>query len=171
MSVQVTTIDLDAELIDVSQRFGIKVYWGDGRRMEILRAAGIQHAGLLIYAIDGAWDPVTTLGPIRTEWPDLPILARAFDRMHLLALRRAGVETVVRETFESGVAMGREALAILGTPGPMVDAIEAEFRRRDAERLDLQLSSDDPTTGSETLIRGALNFDPAALGEIPMEEA
>ena len=91
--------------------------------------------------------------------------------MHLLALRRAGVETVVRETFESGVAMGREALALLGTPDTIIDAIEDEFRRRDSERLDLQLCSDDPTTGAETLIRGALTFDPTALGEIPMEEA
>jgi CPA2 family monovalent cation:H+ antiporter-2/glutathione-regulated potassium-efflux system protein KefB len=88
--VQVTTIDLDAELIDRSQRFGVKVYWGDGRRMDILRAAGIQQAGLLIYAIDGPWDPVATLGPIRAERPELPILARAFDRMHLLALRCCG---------------------------------------------------------------------------------
>jgi monovalent cation:proton antiporter-2 (CPA2) family protein len=169
--VVVTTIDLDAELIDVSKRFGVKVYWGDGRRMDILRAAGIERAGLLIYAIDGAWDPEATLGPIRTEWPNLPILARAFDRVHLLALRRAGIETVVRETFESGVALGREALTVFGTPDTIVDAIEDEFRRRDSERLDLQLCSDDPTTGAETLIRGAINFDPGALGEIPMEDA
>jgi voltage-gated potassium channel Kch len=87
--------------------------------------------------------------------------------MHLLALRRAGVETVVRETFASGVAMGREALQALGTPVTMIDAIEAEFRRRDAERLDLQLCSDDVTTGADRLIRGAISFDPVALGEIP----
>ena len=167
--VLVTSIDLDAELIDVSKRFGVKVYWGDGRRMDLLRAAGIDQAGLLVFAIDGAWDPAAVLGPIQTEWPDLAILARAFDRVHLLALRRAGVETVVRETFESGVAMGREALVTLGTPATIIDAIEDEFRRRDAERLDLQLCSDDPTTGAETLIRGALTFDPSALGEIPME--
>ena len=167
--VLVTSIDLDAELIDVSKRFGVKVYWGDGRRMDILRAAGIDHAGLLIFAIDGAWDPAVVLGPIRTEWPDLAILARAFDRVHLLALRRAGIETVVRETFESGVEMGREALVTLGTPSPIIDAIDAEFRRRDAERLALQLCSDDPTTGADTLIRSALRFDPSALGEIPME--
>jgi CPA2 family monovalent cation:H+ antiporter-2/glutathione-regulated potassium-efflux system protein KefB len=169
--VMVTTIDLDAELIDVSKRFGIKVYFGDGRRMDILRAAGVDHAGLLIYAIDSAWDPEATLGPIRTEWPDLPILARAFDRVHLLKLRRAGVETVVRETFESGVEMGREALAALNTPDTIIDAIEDEFRRRDSERLVLQLCSDDPTTGADQVIRGPLNFDPTALGEIPMEEA
>ncbi len=165
--VQVTSIDLDAEIIDVSQRFGIKVYFGDGRRMDILRAAGIERAGLLIFGIDGAWDPVSTLGPIRHEWPDLPILARAYDRTHLLALRRAGVETVVRETFESGVQMGREALETMGTPPSIIDAIETEFRRRDGERLDLQLCSDDITSGADQLIRGPLRFDPDALGEIP----
>ena len=169
--IMVTTIDLDAELIDVSKRFGIKVYFGDGRRMDILRAAGVDHAGLLIYAIDSPWEPEATLGPIRTEWPDLPILARAFDRVHLIKLRRAGVETVVRETFESGVEMGREALMALNTPEPVIDAIEDEFRRRDSERLVLQLCSDDPTTGADQVIRGPLNFDPTALGEIPMEEA
>ena len=168
--VMVTTIDLDAELIDISKRFGIKVYFGDGRRMDILRAAGIDHAGLLIFAIDGAWDVAATLEPIQTEWPDLPILARAYDRTHLLQLRRAGVETVVRETFESGVEMGRQALAALNTPDTIIDAIEDEFRRRDDERLVLQLCSDDPTTGADQLIRGPLSFDPTALGEIPMAD-
>jgi monovalent cation:proton antiporter-2 (CPA2) family protein len=168
--VLVTTIDLDAELIDVSKRFGIKVYFGDGRRLDILRAAGIDQAALLIFAIDGAWDVAATLEPIRTEWPELPILARAYDRVHLLQLRRAGVETVVRETFESGVEMGRQALEALNTPATMIDAIADEFRRRDDERLVLQLCSDDPTTGADQLIRGPLNFDPTALGEIPMAD-
>jgi monovalent cation:proton antiporter-2 (CPA2) family protein len=164
----VTSIDLDAEIIEVSRKFGIKVYFGDGRRMDILRAAGIDQASILVFAIDGVWDPVVTLAPIRQEWPELPILARAFDRMHMLALRRAGVETVVRETFDSGVAMGRGALQALGTPATIVDAIEAEFRRRDAERFDLQLCSDEITTGSDRLIRGPIDFDPIALGEIPL---
>ena len=169
--VEITAIDLDSELIEVSQRFGAKVYFGDGRRIDILRAAGIQNAGLLVFAIDGAWDPEATLAPIRGQWPDLPILARAFDRTHWLALRRAGVETVVRETFDSGVHMGRKALAALGTPTGIIDQIEAEFRRRDGERLDLQLLNNDITAGADRMIRSRLDFDPTALGEIPMEEA
>ena len=110
--------------------------------MDILRAAGIDQAALLIFAIDGAWDVAATLEPIRTEWPDLPILARAYDRVHLLQLRRAGVETVVRETFESGVEMGRQALEALNTPATMIDAIADEFRRRDDERLVLHRNRD-----------------------------
>jgi len=168
--VEITAVDLDAELIDVARSFGNKVYFGDGRRIEILRAAGVGTASILVFAIDGAWDPDETLGPIRGQWPDLPILARAYDRTHWLTLRRAGVETVVRETFDSGVHMGREALGIFGTPPAIVDAIEEEYRRRDAERLDLQLCSGDVEAGTDRLIRGRLSFDPASLGEIPFEE-
>jgi len=169
--IEVTAVDLDIELIDVSKRFGGQVYFGDGRRIDILRAAGLDTANLLVFAIDGAWEPEATLGPIRQHWPNLPVLARAFDRTHLLALRRAGVEAVVRETFDSAVRMGREALATLGTPETTIDAIEEEFRRRDAERLDLQLCSNDELAGAERIIRGRLDFDPAALGEIPFQEA
>ncbi len=168
--IEITAVDLDAELIDIARRFGNTVYFGDGRRTDILRAAGIERAGLLVFAIDGAWDPDSTLGPIRAEWPDLKIIARAYDRTHWLKLRRAGVETVIRETFESGVEAGREALEAFAVPPDIIDAIEEEFRRRDAERLDLQLCSNDIEAGADRMIRGRLSFDPAALGEIPMEE-
>lgn len=168
--VEVVGIDLDPELIEVSQSFGSKVYFGDGRRLDILRAAGAEQAGLLVFAVDGAWDPQLTLAPIQAAWPDLPILARAFDRTHWLALRRSGVEVAVRETFESGVALGREALASLGTVETMIDAIEDEYRRRDGERLDLQLCSGDNFSGADRLIRERIRFDPGALGEIPLAD-
>ncbi len=167
----ITAIDLDAELIDITARFGNTVFWGDGTRLDILRTAGIETASALVFAIDGRWDPKAVLEPIQTEWPDLPIIARAFDRTHNIALRQAGVEQVVRETLDGAVAMGREVLATLGTPDTMIDAIEAEYRRRDLERLDLQLCSGDIMSGADTIIRGALDLDeapdPASLGEIP----
>lgn len=164
--VEVTAIDYDPEQIDVAKRFGNKVYFGDGRRVDILRAAGIEDAGLLVYAVDGAWDPMATLGPVWAVWPDLPVLARAHDRTHWLSLKRSGVERAVRETFESGVMLGREALSELGTSEPMIDAIEAEYRRRDAERLDLQLCSGDDLSGVDRLIRGPIALDgTASMGE------
>lgn len=164
--VEVTAIDYDPEQIDVAERFGNKVYFGDGRRVDILRAAGIEDAGLLVYAVDGAWDPMATLGPVWAVWPDLPVLARAHDRTHWLSLKRSGVERAVRETFESGVMLGREALSELGTSEPMIDAIEAEYRRRDAERLDLQLCSGDDLSGVDRLIRGPIALDgTASMGE------
>ena len=168
--VGITAIDLDAELIDITARFGNTVFWGDGTRLDILRTAGIERASALVFAIDGQWDPKVVLAPIMAEWPDLPIIARAFDRTHTIALRQAGVEHVTRETLESAVLMGRDVLATLGTPDTMIDAIEAEYRRRDLERLDLQICSGDAMSGADSIIRGALDFnapDPASLGEIP----
>ena len=97
-------------------------------------------------------------------------MARAYDRTHWLSLRRAGVETVVREAFDGGVHMGREALEAFGTPAAVIDAIEEEFRRRDTERLDLQLCSGDAMAGADKFIREPLNFDPASLGEIPFDD-
>jgi voltage-gated potassium channel Kch len=160
--VEVTGIDTDASLIETAATFGTRVYYGDGRRIDILRAAGVEAAGLLVFAADGPWDPETTLAPIRAAFPDLPILARAHDRMHWLALRRAGVEAAVRETYESGVVLGRSALAMLGTAETVIDAIEAEYRRRDLERLDLQLCSGDDHSGSDRLIRGRIDLGPPA---------
>jgi CPA2 family monovalent cation:H+ antiporter-2/glutathione-regulated potassium-efflux system protein KefB len=168
--VALTAIDLDAELIDVTARFGNQVFWGDGTRLDILRNAGIASASALVFAIDGQWDPKPVLAPIRAEWPDLPIIARAYDRTHTIALRQAGLDQVVRETWESAIHMGRAVLATLGTPDTIIDAIEAEYRRRDLERLDLQICSGDLMTGADNIIRGAIDFtapDPAALGEIP----
>ena len=156
----VTAVDLDAELIDITARFGNKVFWGDGTRLDILRTAGVETAAALVFAHDGAWDANAVLGPIRAEWPDLPIIARAYDRVHALAMRRAGVDAVVRETWDSAIAVGRRALVALGTPDTLIDAIEAEYRRRDLERFDLQLCSGDIMSGSEAIIRSQLDLDP-----------
>lgn len=168
--LEVTSVDLDVELIDITRQFGNTVFYGDGRRIDILKAAGANEADILVFAIDGDWDPEATLSAVRQQWPNLPILARAFDRTHYLALRRAGVERVVRETFDSAVTLGREALAAMGTPVDSIDAIEAEFRQRDAERLDLQLCTGDMMSGAERIIRGRLDFDPSSLAEIPFVE-
>jgi glutathione-regulated potassium-efflux system protein KefB len=163
----ITAIDLDAELIDITARFGNKVFWGDGTRLDILRTAGIDRASALVFAQDGAWDPKPVVAPIQAEWPDLPIIARAFDRTHAIALRQAGLDQVVRETLDGAVSLGRDVLATLATPDTIIAAIEAEFRRRDLERLDLQIISGDMMTGADIIIREELDLDPAALGEIP----
>ena len=165
--VEVIAIDNDPELIDVSRLFGNRVYFGDGRRLDILRAAGADSADALVFALDGKWNPAETIAPIRAAFPDLKIVARAYDRTHLLDIMRAGITSAKREMFDSSIALGREALAVLGTPPATIAEIEEEFRRRDAERLQLQLASGDQLSGAERLFRPGVAFVPDALGEIP----
>jgi glutathione-regulated potassium-efflux system protein KefB len=107
------------------------------------------------------------IDPIRAAFPHLKIIARAYDRIHLLALLRADVDAAGREMFDGSIALGRLALEVLGTEPETITAIEAEFRRRDAERLELQLCSGDQLSGAERLFRPGVSFVPEALGEIP----
>jgi glutathione-regulated potassium-efflux system protein KefB len=67
------------------------------------------------------------------------VIARSFDREHAAALVKAGVDLQVRETFESAMVMGREAMLALGTDPAAAEAIEADIRRRDAERFQMEL--------------------------------
>lgn len=165
--VEVIAIDNDPELIDVSRLFGNRVYFGDGRRVDILRAAGAENAQAVVLALDGAWNPAETIGPIRDAFPQLQIVARAYDRMHLIEILKVEVDAAEREMFDGSIALGRKTLELLGTEPETIAAIEAEFRRRDAERLELQLCSGDQLSGSERLFRPGVTFVPDALGEIP----
>ena len=165
--VEVVAIDNDPELIDVSKLFGNRVYFGDGRRVDILRAAGAEGAQAIVMALDGKWDPAETLGPIRDAFPQAKLIARAYDRVHLLDLLRANVDAARREMFDGSVALGRLALESLGTPPEAIAEIEEEFRRRDEERLQLQLCSGDQLSGAERLFRPGVAFIPEAMGEIP----
>lgn len=165
--VEVIAIDSDPELIDVSRLFGSRVYFGDGRRVDILRAAGAEGADALVLALDGQWSPAETLAPIRAAFPELRIVARAYDRVHLIELLKAEVDVAEREMFDGSIALGRKTLELLGTESETITAIEAEFRRRDAERLELQLCSGDQLSGAERLFRPGVTFVPDALGEIP----
>ncbi|WP_419816624.1 monovalent cation:proton antiporter-2 (CPA2) family protein [Glacieibacterium sp.] len=165
--VEVVAIDNDPELIDVSRLFGNRVYFGDGRRVDILRAAGAEGAQALVLAVDGKWSPAQVIDPIRAAFPHLKIIARAYDRIHLLELLRADVDAAGREMFDGSIALGRMTLEVLGTEPETISAIEAEFRRRDAERLELQLCSGDQLSGAERLFRPGVSFVPDALGEIP----
>ena len=168
--VEVVLIDTKPSQIKTSAPFGIKIYYGDGRRADVLRAAGAATADLIVFCVDGDWLGKEVIEPVRRAFPNAKILARAYDRRHLLRLRQADADVVVREMFDSGVRMGREALLALGTPPETAAEIEEEYRRRDEERLCMQSVSGEMTTGKEMLFRPDNPLDRSSMGEIPFQE-
>ena len=131
-------IDVDAEAIRSAGDYGFKVWYGDGARLDILHAAGAGDAGLIIAA---AGDPhaVTRIVEIaKAEFPMVPVLARAFDREHALELVKAGTDFQIRETFESALVMGREALIRLGDDADLAEEMIANMRERDMNRFALE---------------------------------
>jgi glutathione-regulated potassium-efflux system protein KefB len=141
--IRVTLIDVKPSQIELAGSFGMKVYYGDGTRMDLLRLAGAAEAKALLFCIDGPALTARRLEPILEAFPQSGIFVRAFDRRHLIELRSLDLHYAGRELFESAVAMGREALALFCVDGAEVDRVEEEYRRRDAERLDIQASSGD----------------------------
>ncbi len=151
--IRVTLIDSKPSQIEVSGAFGMKVYYGDGTRIDLLRLAGAAEAKALLFCVDGATLTARRLEPILETFPQAAVFVRAFDRRHLIELGSVDLEYRIRELFESAVAMGRAALALFCVGQDEVDRVEQEYRRRDQERLDIQASSGDLHALKERMFR------------------
>jgi len=136
---EISIIDTDVEMIDVARSLDFKVYYGDGTRLDILRAAGAGQARVVLVCVDNAQDATRITELLKAEFPLVRVLARAVDRRHSLDLIRAGVDLEVRETFESAIALGAAALKKLGTDPTEIADITARIRNRDLERQQLEL--------------------------------
>jgi CPA2 family monovalent cation:H+ antiporter-2 len=135
----VTMIDKKPAQIEVSGQFDIKVYYGDGTRIELLRRAGAEEARLIAFCID---DPELTgkqLIPIMEAFPQAAILVRAYDRRQLIALSDLDLAGVVREVYESAVCMGVQAMQALKVPEDEITEVERQYRENDRQRLDVQI--------------------------------
>ncbi|WP_136683978.1 monovalent cation:proton antiporter-2 (CPA2) family protein [Falsirhodobacter xinxiangensis] len=131
-------IDTDAQSIRDAAEFGFKVWYGDGSRLDILHAAGAGNASLIIAAPNDAAAVTKIVELCKHEFPMVPVLARAFDREHALALVKAGADFQLRETLESAFVMGRHALLMLGEDPELVEEVMASFRDRDMERFEME---------------------------------
>jgi glutathione-regulated potassium-efflux system protein KefB len=136
----VAIIDRDTDMIRAAANFGFKVYYGDGTRLDVLRACGAETARAVLVCTDDKADTSRIVELLRETWPLVPVMARAFDRQHAIALMQRGIAAPVRETFESALVFGGEALALLGVPDDEQRAVLQDVRTRDAERLQLQLA-------------------------------
>ncbi|MFD6319950.1 monovalent cation:proton antiporter-2 (CPA2) family protein [Methylorubrum thiocyanatum] len=134
----VSIIDTNAANIRLAEGFGFKVYYGDGTRLDILHAAGASTARAILICVDEPETAKRIAEIARAEFPLVPVLARARDREHAVELIQAGVAYQIRETVESALAFGEQALLTVGDEPEAVSDVMAEVRRRDAERLALQ---------------------------------
>jgi monovalent cation:proton antiporter-2 (CPA2) family protein len=134
----VKTVVLDHELamIDSLRRFGIKSFYGDASRPDLLQSAGIKDAKLLVIALDDRDVAVKMTEYVRRHYPQVKIIARAFDVSHLYILKKAGVDFAVREMFESSLEAGSEALKLLDLHPFRVEKMIRAFRKHDLHGVD-----------------------------------
>jgi len=149
---EVSIIENDVEMIEAAATFGFKVYYGDGTRLDTLRASGAGQARAVLVCVDKQDAAEKIVELVQSEFPLAKLFVRAFDRGHAMDLVRAGVDYHIRETFESAMAFGEAALVALGVPEEEAAEIADDVRRRDAERFALQVAGD--IHSGSSLIRG-----------------
>ena len=112
--VETTVLDSDMSTIQLMRRFGVKGFFGDPTRPELLTAAGLENADVLVVAVDNRDAATRIVRYARHQRADLHIVARARDRVHVYELHAAGASDIVRETFDASVRAGRYVLENAG---------------------------------------------------------
>jgi len=107
-------LDYQSEQLERLRAFGVKAYFGDAMRPDLLHAAGIESARMIVIAIDGKDSTTELVHYVSENYPHVYIVARAHDRHHVYELWNAGARDIIRETFDSSVRAGRSALEALG---------------------------------------------------------
>lgn len=142
-SIRFTALEINPSQVDFVKRYGNKIYYGDAARLDILRAARVDKARLLVIAVDDV-EAATRIAEIaRRHFPRVSVYARARDRQHALRLLRLGAKLVVRDTLGSSLELTTQVLEGLGaTSSEARDATEL-FRRHDAALLERQYAIQD----------------------------
>ncbi|MEO0543657.1 MAG: monovalent cation:proton antiporter-2 (CPA2) family protein [Pseudomonadota bacterium] len=155
----VTVLDNSAERVRSAQKFGFRIYFGDGTRKEVLEAAGIRHAKVVAVVTQRKFITTRIVDLIQREFPDARLFVRSYDRAHTLELRAKSVDYELRETFESGLMFGQKTLEALGASEALAKVIRNDVRRRDEERLDIQ-AADGIFAGGHMLLNKPVSPEP-----------
>jgi CPA2 family monovalent cation:H+ antiporter-2 len=128
-------LDHDLTAIQRMRQFGVKGFFGDPTRPELLHAAGLGEAKVLVAALDNSEQVTKLVAFARRERPDLHIIARARDRTHVFRLYKAGADDIVREVFDSSLRAGRYVLENMGLTGFEAAELEQTFYKHDRQSV------------------------------------
>ena len=151
-NVEVSLIENDVDMIRSAGDFGFKVYYGDGARLDVLHASGAATAEAIVVCVDKPETADRIVQLVKAEFPHAKLFVRAYDRGHVLRLVAAGVDYQIREMFESAMKLSHRLLLDLGVDPGVAEETIADVRRRDDERLDLQIAGG--LTAGRWLMRG-----------------
>jgi CPA2 family monovalent cation:H+ antiporter-2 len=142
--VKTVVLDYQSEQLEVLRAFGIKVFFGDAMRPDLLHAAGIEEAKMLVIAIDDRENATQLVRYVTENHPHVYIVVRALDRHHVYELWSAGARDIIRDTFDSSVRAGRSALEALGVHPYDAERKVRGFLVNDREQMFELASSYDP---------------------------
>lgn len=167
--IDVALIETDVDMIRAAAQFGFKVYYGDGARLDVLRASGAARAEAILVCVDKPEVADKIVALAKAEFPQARLYVRAFDRGHVLRLAQAGVDYQIRETMESALAFSAAVLRGFNVNDiEIADTIE-DVRERDAARLELQIAGG--LEAGKSLLRGNMVTPQPAPLVVPSRKA
>jgi glutathione-regulated potassium-efflux system ancillary protein KefC len=134
--LKATVLDFDPDQIELLRRFGFRIFYGDATRLDLLHAAGAEHAKVIVNAIDDVQSNLKLVDIVKEHFPHAVIVARARNVTHLYELRNRGVHIVERELFESALLAGRHVLTSLGVRAHEARERADRFRRHNLASLE-----------------------------------
>ncbi len=114
LGYQTTVLDYDYQQLEMLRKFEFEAYFGDATRPDLLHAAGIEHAKVLVVALDDKASITELVKYCVKNFLHVHVIARAIDRSHVYELYAVGCRDIIRETFDSAVRAGRSTLEALG---------------------------------------------------------
>ena len=165
-------LEYRAETIEGLRKFGVRSFFGDATRPDLLHAAGLHDAKLLVVAIDDKEKALELIKHARRDNPKIHIIARAFDRNHVYQCYQAGANDIVREMFDSSLRAARYALEAYGMHPYESEKIATVFNEHDVaglRKLAALWRDDIPSFENKPYIEGAKQvareLDAAMLGD------
>ncbi|MGI3186235.1 cation:proton antiporter [Nioella aestuarii] len=132
---QTTVIDYSSRRLDIMARFGARLYYGDATRPDLLHAAGIAEAKVLVVAIDDREGITQIVHHVTSTYPNVHVIARATDRDHVYDLWQHGCRDIIRETYDSSLRMGRSVIEAFGIDRNRSEAMISAFNAQDREAM------------------------------------
>lgn len=134
-NIPFNALDKNPEHIEFLKNYGVQSYYGDATRIELLEAAGIRDAKVLVIALVNIEASLTITKLVKTHFPHITLIVRARDRAHAYQLAELGVENPIREIYESSLSAAMQTLTEIGyTDGQSQRAIDI-FREHDQTLL------------------------------------
>ena len=130
-----TALESDCMQVDFVRRYGSTVHYGDASRLDLLRAAGAEHAKIFVLAISDLEQSMRIAEAVTRHFPHLTIIARAHNRRHAHKLMDLGIKHIFRETLLSSLAMTELVLKNLGHSDEQAKHMIKTFCERDSQLL------------------------------------
>ncbi|MDZ4404447.1 monovalent cation:proton antiporter-2 (CPA2) family protein [Prosthecobacter sp.] len=153
--VKVTVLESDPDHVDMLRAFGFKVFYGDATRLDLLHAAGIEQACMLIITLADQSKVARLVTEVREKFPKVRILVRAQDYDHRFELLKLGIsaEDMVHEQMHSALVLATRALQALGKPAAAMEEAARKWRRYDDETMHLIVPVQDDFDAYASIVR------------------